>query len=118
MTHHDISGDEVHDLRLDGNRQVEVGADGDLRITHGIETVEQSVAIEAGQVLRPLIGGPLTGETYEDVQEELRDILSRDPQIENVQRVEITEVNRSTGNVTVEVFTSYNNSFELGVTVQ
>lgn len=113
-----ILGDELHDLRLDDNRQVEIGGDGDFRLTSGVETVEQSVAIEAGAVLRPLIGEPLTGTTYEDVQEELRQILSRDPQIETVQRVEIVTVNRSDGTVTIEVFVSYNNSFEINVPVQ
>lgn len=112
-----LSGDNIRDMRLDENRQIEIGGDGDWRLTDGIETVEQSVGIAAGDVLRPLIGEPIAGQTFEDIQAELTEILQRDPQIENVQRVVVTEVNRDTGDVSVQVFTEYNNSFEIDVTV-
>lgn len=113
-----IQGDELRDLRLDGDRQVSVGGEGDLEQTNGIRTVEQSVAIHAGEILRPLIGEPLTDQTYADIEAELAKILRRDPQIENVDRVNITTVNKTSGNVTIEVFTSYNNSFEISPNVQ
>lgn len=106
---------DLHDIKLDENRQVFVGADGDLALTEGVGTVEQSVAIEAGQVLRPLVGEPITGSTFEDVQAELQEILSTDPQVENVNRVDIVSVNRSTSTVDVEVFVEHNNSFTLSV---
>lgn len=112
-----ISGDEIRDVYLNENREVELDADNDLRLTSGIGTVEQSVAINAGSVLRQLIGEPLTDSSYADIEAELTDALSEDPQIESVVRVNITEVNKAQGSVTLEVFTSYNNSFEIEPTV-
>lgn len=109
--------DDLRDLKLNTDRQVEVGGDGDFKLTSGIGTVEQSVAIEAGEVLRPLIGEPLSDETYVDIEAELVDILNRDPQIESVERVNILRVNRSDGTVTIDVFTSFNNSYTIEATV-
>lgn len=114
MSEH-ISGDNLRDLRLDEDRSVNVGADGDLQLTSGIETVEQSVGITTGAVVRPLIGEPVSGTLYEDIRQEIEEALDDDPQIENVSRVRVTEVNTSTGAVTVEVFTEYNNSFEMEI---
>lgn len=113
-----LSGDELHDLALDENRQIQIGAEQDLELTSGIDTVTQSVAISAGRVLRPLIGETIDGQTLADIQEELRVILSRDPQISSVTGVTIESVNRSSGSVVVSVDTSYNNSFELPISVQ
>lgn len=109
--------DELRDVYIDENRQVQVGADGDLRLTSGIGTVEQSVSIGGANVLRPLIGEPIDDDTFHDIEAELFEILDSDPQIEEVTRVEITEVNRSTGTVSVQVFTRYNNDFNLDVDV-
>lgn len=109
--------DELHDLKIRQNRQIYIGPDNDLALTSGLGTVEQSLGITAGDVLRPLIGEPITGTTYADIEARLEDALSRDPQISNVQRVDVAEVNRSINTVTINVFTAYNNSFELDITV-
>lgn len=112
-----LSGDTLRDLKLNQDRQIHLGGDGDLAVTDGIETVQQSVAINAGDVLRPLIGEPLEGSSYEEITGELEAVLSRDPQIDSVHRVEVSEVNRTDGTVSVRVFTSYNNSFDLDIIV-
>lgn len=109
----DFPGDELHDLWLNDNREVEVGGDGDLVLTSGAVTVEQSVGIEAGRVLRPLIGEPLDGETYADIESELAEILDADPQLDGVERVSIDEVNRASGEVTITAHVSYDESFQL-----
>lgn len=114
MSEH-ISGENLKDLALDGDRTISIGGDGDLETTEGLETVKQSVAIHAGDTVRQLVGEPLTGPTYADVQAELAAALEQDPQLETVNRVSVTEVNRAEGTVTVEVFTEYNNSFELEI---
>lgn len=113
-----LSGDELRDLKLDEDRTVSTGADGDLELTGGIETVEQSVGISGGAVLRPLVGEPVNAETFSDIESELQTVLERDPQIEAVNRVEVFEVDRSVGEVSVRVFTEYNNSFELNLDAQ
>lgn len=114
MSEH-LSGDNLRDLRLDEDRTVTVADDGDFELTSGIETVEQSVGISAGAAVRPLIGEPVSGTLYEDIRQEIEEALEDDPQIETVNRASVTEVNTATGEVTVEVFTEYNNSFEMEI---
>lgn len=108
-----IPGDNIIDLELNTDRQVSVGGGGDLKQTSGIDTVEQSVAIHAGEVLRPLIGNPLTDQLYGDIEAEVEEILANDPQIANVDRVNILSVNKTNGTVKLDVFTSYNQSFQI-----
>lgn len=113
-----ISGDTLHDLKLDEDRHISVGSDGDLERTEGIGTVEQSVAIAVGGAVRPLIGEPIDGSLYEDVRQEIETALDSDPQLESVNRVSITEIDTIDGSVSVEVFTEYNNSFEISISTQ
>lgn len=112
-----LQADTLDDLAINEDRQVYVGADNDLAIATDIQNVKQSVAIHAGNVLRPLVGEPTTPETLSDVEAELKRILRRDVQIESVNDVSVERVNTTTGTVTVEVFMEMNNSFELSVVV-
>jgi hypothetical protein len=107
---------ELHDMKLNDNREVFVGSSNDIALTEGIETVEQSVGIHAGRAVRPLIGEPVDSETLSDIESELKQILQRDDvQIEDVRRVEIDSIDRTNGVVTVLVFAGYNNEFSLEV---
>lgn len=107
--------DYLKDIKLDEDRTISVGGDGDLETTSGEDTVEQSVAIGVGGAIRSLIGEPLSAAVYEDVQSEIEDALRSDPQIDSVSRVDITEINKADGSVTVEVHSSLNESFELNI---
>lgn len=111
----ELLADELRDMRLGPNKQINIGSDGDWELTSGVETVEQSVMLEASEVLKPLIGEPLGGATYEDIQSSLSEILEDDPQIASVNRVNITSVNTDTGVITLDVFTEFNNSFTINV---
>lgn len=111
-----IDGDELYDLRLNGDRQIELGADGDLRITNPIETVEQSVMIHVGDAVRQLVGEPLTAQSYTDAESRIRQAIERDTQIDDIRRVEVTRVNKQNGTVDVDVYVSYNESFTLELT--
>jgi hypothetical protein len=110
-----LQADELTDMRLNEDREIEVGGDNDWRTTSGVGTIKQSVGISAGGVLSELIGEPVTPETFEDVQEEVQKVLSRDPQIANVRRVKITEVNVTDNTVSMQVFVDNNNDFEITV---
>lgn len=103
--------DDLTDIEMDRDRQVFVGPDGDLSLVSGIANVEQSLAISAGDVLRPLIGEPIQDSTFADTEATLTEILQDDPQLESVNRVSIDRVNTTTGVVYVEIFVEYNNSF-------
>lgn len=117
MTHEGLVADELRDIALDSDRQVSLGADGDLKTVHGIETVQQSVMIHAGQVLRPLVGGQLTAERIEDVEATLLNTLQSDPQVSDVRRVVIDEVDQANNEITIKIFVGFNNEYEIGVTV-
>lgn len=111
----ELVADELRDLKLDEDRQVFVAADKDLGQTSGVETVQQSLAINSGSVLRPLVGSPLTAETLEDAQQQVVEILRDDPQINDVRRVEITEVNAVENKVEMRIFVGFNNEFDIEV---
>lgn len=112
-----LLADELQDLEMDtDNRQVFVDDTGDLSLTSGLRTVEQSIAISAGDVLRPLIGQPIRDKTFRDIEAELQRVLNRDLQIDDVQRVNVTQVDRTAGTVFVEIVTPLNNTYEIEVT--
>lgn len=107
--------DTLIDLRLDGDREVQVGADGDLETVSGVENLEQSAAIHAGQAVRPLIGEPITEQTLSRAQSALTDFLQEDPQLSDVQRVVIDNIDRKQNRVEVRVFVGANNDFRLNI---
>jgi hypothetical protein len=112
-----LQADTLRDLKLDSDRQIQVGATGDWELTEGLETVEQSVGIHASEAVRPLIGEQIDGQTLEDVQNVVERTLSRDPQIEDVKRVNVTEINLADQRITVKVFTGLDNTFDLDIDV-
>lgn len=112
-----LQADSLQDMRIDSDRQIILGGDGDWEKTSGLETVEQSVGILASSVVRPLIGTQVDGQTLEDIQSELQGILSDDPQIENVQRVEVKEIDLKTYTVKVDVFVGIDNTFDLDIDI-
>lgn len=119
---HTISDEDVvaeipEDLALDTDRQVYVGPESDLEHVEGVAAVGQSLVINAGNVLRPLVGNPISGKQLERIQNELLDVLQNDVQIEGVRRVDVTEINTDTNTVIVEVFTGIDNSFTLPVEI-
>lgn len=117
MSHETLLADELKDLKLDKDRQIFEGDEGDIALTHGVETVQQSIVINSGGVLRPLVGEPLTTETLENAQTELLEVLRNDPQVADVRRLEITEINQQTNTVKISVFVGFNNQFEIEATV-
>lgn len=100
------------DVAIDENREVFVGPDGDLATVDGTRLVEQSVGIAASSAVRPLIGEPIRASTYERAQSKLTAAFQDESVVDDVRRVEITSVNKSAGTVDVEVFVSYDESFD------
>lgn len=108
--------DELRDLEMsEKDRQIFVNEEGDLATTEGLRTVEQSLALNAGDVLRPLVGKPIEDKTFGDVEATLERRLQRDPQVNGPQRVEVTQVDKSAETVSVEIFTTFNDSFTIQV---
>lgn len=107
--------DTYVDARVNRDRDIEISA-GDIALTQGrYENIAQSVALLAGDRLRELIGGPMTGATSEDIVSEITDALSSDPQIESVRSVDIQEINRQDNSITVRVVLKNNTNFEIPI---
>lgn len=113
----DLAAEVPTDLRLDSDRQVQLGPDRDLDQIDGLAAVGQSLVINSGNVLRSLVGGPLTGQQLSRAEDQLTRALRNDVQIDNVERVSVETVNRSTNVVTIKVFVGLNNEFTLPVEV-
>lgn len=105
----------LHDLALDNDRQVSVDATNDLAQTDAVQTVEQSVAIHAGDALRPLIGEPVTGDMLQYAELRVRDALASDPQVDGVQTVSIDSIDRTANAVSVTVRCTYDREFTIEV---
>lgn len=103
------------DLYLNSDREFEVGQDGDLRTVTGFDNVEQSLGIFAGNAVRDLIGQPIDGATLSKVESRLQDELERERYLDDIQRVDVTEINETTGTVSVDVFVSYDESLTFEV---
>lgn len=117
MSHDDLLAQSLTDLHLDGDRQVHVGGDNDLETVHGLENVEQSAGIDAGDAVRPLLGQSIDRSTLEKIESDLARALRQDPQLADVKRVEIEEVDRRNNTVVVRAFVGLNNEFTLNITV-
>lgn len=115
VSEEELAAETPTDLRLDEDRQVRLGGEKDMDQISGLGNVGQSLVILTGDVLRPLLGGPVTGQQLERIQDEIRRALQDDVQIDDVRRAEITEVDRASDTITVKVFVGLNNEFTLPV---
>lgn len=111
----DIDADVPVDLAIDEDRQVSIGADKDLAQTVGLDNVAQSLVISLGNVLRPLIGEPVTPSKIDSVEDRVRRVLQNEVQISDIEDVSVSEINSGTNTVVFDVRVGYNNTFELPV---
>lgn len=107
-------GDTLRDMKMNADRQVFIGPDGDWELTHGTETVKQSVVIHSGNVLRPLVGGPITAQKIQRAESKIEQALDSDPQVDDVRRVEIRAIDKDNNTVEVSIFADVEHEFEIG----
>lgn len=103
------------DLKIDTSRNVFLDATGDLATVTGDRGLEQSVAIHIGNATKRLIGASLTRTNLGLLEEEIREALNNDPQIEEIISVTVSEFDRRDNTVTVEATSveNHNYSFEV-----
>lgn len=107
--------DRLFDLQMDRFRDIIVGPKGDLDLTTEETTVEQMVAIRTGHVVRQFLGSTQDGTEKEKAREKIERILISDPRIENVTKVEITDVSSDDNAISIEIFVDENDSFTVDV---
>lgn len=105
------------DIKIsEDDRNIFLDDTNDLATIGGVANLEQSVAIAVMNATRQFIGDKLTGSSVGLLEEKVRQALQRDPQIERVVSVEMTEFDRSQDKVTMDVTTIEDETFQIGVT--
>jgi hypothetical protein len=103
-------------------QDAKIGADknviienGDIVLTDGTETVEQSIAIGIGNAIARNVGSPVTSENLTEIQLSIAEALESDPILDSVTQASIERITTD-GAITFNVRTSFNDGeFELTV---
>jgi hypothetical protein len=101
------------DIELSQDKDVFLDDGNDLALVSGQTQLQQSVAIDVFDELQDFVGGRLTGQRIGLLEERIRNGLNDDPQVGEVVQVNVTEYNRSTSTVDIEVQVADDEDFEL-----
>lgn len=111
-----VEYDTPYDLKLDSNREIVFNNSGDLALVEGADMIAQSTMVDAGSVVRPLVGEPITSSTLKDVEAELKRSFNRDPYLDDdVLRVEVDTIYKDENRVSVIAQTSANDEFQVSI---
>jgi len=92
----------MKDLYLTDNRDITQTSQNDLREVSGIENVVQSVGIQLAGEARQLLGEQITGEGLRRFGNSVEQALLADPEVESVESLAISEIDRESNTVRVE----------------
>jgi len=92
----------MKDLYLTENRDITQTSQNDLREVSGIENVVQSVGIQLAAESRQLLGEQITGERLRQFGNSVEEALLADPEVESVESLTISEIDRESNTVRVE----------------
>lgn len=104
------------DLELDSDKDVHLDGANDLAVIGGLGQLSQSVAIDVMDVTQDFIGQPITGATVGLLEEQIRQSISDDPQVETPTTVDVTTYDKRNRSVTAVVETKADETFEIQVT--
>lgn len=107
----------VTDLRVNDDIDVYIDQANDLATISGIEQLEQSTGLDVLNQVRQFSGGKLTGESVGLLEERVRVSLQSDPQIDRIITVSVSEYNRETGDVALDVVATENDDFTIELTL-
>jgi hypothetical protein len=103
------------DLLLTEELDIRLDASNDLATISGEQQLEQSVALDVLDETQNFVGGRLTGENIGLLEERMRESLSEDEQIADVQTVNIIEYNQESGQITAEVLVIDDEDFNINI---
>lgn len=104
------------DLDLDDSKDIHLNGANDLATVSGVDQLSQSVAIDVMDEIQDFIGGRVTGKNIGLLEERIRQGLNDDPQLSEVQAVNIEEYDRRDNSITMEIVTIENKDFTIEVT--
>lgn len=104
------------DLDLDDSKDIHLDGANDLATVSGVDQLSQSVAIDVMDEIQDFIGGRVTGKNIGLLEERIRQGLNDDPQLSEVQSVNIEEYDRRDNSITMEIVTIKNADFTIEVT--
>jgi hypothetical protein len=103
------------DLLLTEELDIRLDASNDLATISGKQQLEQSVALDVLDETQNFVGGRLTGENIGLLEERMRESLSADEQVADVQTVNIIEYNQESGQITAEVLVIDDEDFNINI---
>jgi hypothetical protein len=103
------------DLLLTEELDIRLDASNDLATISGEQQLEQSVALDVLDETQNFVGGRLTGENIGLLEERMRESLSADEQVADVQTVNIIEYNQESGQITAEVLVIDDEDFNINI---
>lgn len=106
------------DLYLDRNRDIEFTGGNDVRMITGVDNAEQQVGIEVGASVQPDIGSRLTNQALERIRSVATEILRNDPSVTQITAVRITEVNKQTDTISIDVELNYDTTVPMDIPVE
>lgn len=104
------------DLDLDDSKDIHLDGANDLATVSGVDQLSQSVAIDVMDEIQDFIGGRVTGKNIGLLEERIRQGLNDDPQLSEVQAVNIEEYDRRDNSITMKIVTIENKDFTIEVT--
>lgn len=107
--------DYLTDLDLNSDSDVYTDDANDLALVSGRSNLEQSIEISAGDAIEEFVGGNIDGTTIALLEERLKKALNNDPQVNSVDSVELTEFDRRTNTVSIDVSVTEDKDFTLEV---
>ncbi|WP_226041164.1 hypothetical protein [Natrinema sp. DC36] len=96
-----MSTNELTDIRIDGNRDIEIGHSNDIAVVSGQANVEQSISIATSDSISKFVGSRITGTNISLLEKRVEDALEDDPQVGEVLDVTILEFDKR--NDTIEI---------------
>jgi len=101
------------DLLIDEELDTVIDTTNDLGTVSGIQQLEQSVAIDVLDVTRRFVGSSLTGEQVGLLEERVLRSLEDDEQVGEVLDVVVSQYDRETQTVTMEIIVLEDENFEI-----
>lgn len=107
--------DYLQDLDLNSDGDIHTDDGNDLALTSGLDNLEQSININAGNAVEDFIGGNVNGTKIAILEERLTNALDADPQVSSVQDVSLEQFDKQTNSLSLDVLVEENENFTLEV---
>lgn len=106
---------DIIDIKLTTDQDLELDETKDIATVTGEERRRQSAAMHVLDEAHGFVGSPITPVDISRLKASIRDALSNDPEVEQVLKVEVEEIDRAENDVKLRVFLTDDEDFEITV---